>query len=39
LPTWDFLTFEESERLTAHAEGTWRTMIIVALRTGLGRGE
>jgi len=38
-PTWDFLTFEESERLIAHAEGEWRTMIIVALRTGLRRGE
>src|SRR4029077_19627910 len=37
--TFDFLTFEESERLIAHAEGQWRTMIIVALRTGLRRGE
>jgi len=35
----DFLTSEESERLIAHAEGQWRTMIIVALRTGLRRGE
>ena len=35
----DFLTFEESERLVAHAEGQWKTMIIVALRTGLRRGE
>jgi integrase len=35
----DFLTFEESERRIAHAEGEWRTMIIVALRTGLRRGE
>jgi integrase len=39
LPKWDFLTFEESERLIAHAEGEWRTMILVALRTGLRRGE
>jgi integrase len=39
LPDWDFLTFEEAERLIAHAEGMWRTMIIVALRTGLRRGE
>lgn len=39
LPDWDFLTFEESERLIAHAQGTWRTMILVALRTGLRRGE
>jgi integrase len=35
----DFLTFEEAEQLMAHAEGEWRTMIIVALRTGLRRGE
>lgn len=35
----DFLTFDESERLVAHAAGEWRTMIIVALRTGLRRGE
>lgn len=39
LPEWDFLTFEESEQLITHAEGTWRTMILVALRTGLRRGE
>jgi integrase len=39
MPDWDFLTFEESEQLIAHAEGTWRTMILVALRTGLRRGE
>ncbi|HEX3479595.1 MAG TPA: tyrosine-type recombinase/integrase [Kofleriaceae bacterium] len=39
LPDWDFLTFEESEHLIAHADGTWRTMILVALRTGLRRGE
>lgn len=39
LPDWDFLTFEESERLIAHAKGTWCTMILVALRTGLRRGE
>lgn len=39
LPKWDFLTFDEAERLIAHAEGEWRTMILVALRTGLRRGE
>jgi integrase len=39
LPDWDFLTFEEAERLVAHADGVWRTMILVALRTGLRRGE
>jgi integrase len=39
LPDWDFLTFEEAERLIAHAAGAWRTMIVVALHTGLRRGE
>jgi integrase len=35
----DFLTFDDADRLIAHAVGEWRTMIIVALRTGLRRGE
>jgi len=35
----DFLTFEEADRLVAAAEGEWRTMVIVALHTGLRRGE
>lgn len=38
-PKFDFLTFDEADRLVAHAEGEWRTMILVALRTGLRRGE
>jgi integrase len=38
-PKFDFLTFDEADRLIAHAEGEWRTMILVALRTGLRRGE
>ena len=35
----DFLTFEEADRLVAAAEGEWRTMVIVALHTGVRRGE
>jgi integrase len=35
----DFLTFEEADRLVAAAEGEWRTMLLVALHTGLRRGE
>lgn len=34
----DFLTFEEAARLV-EAAGEWRTMVLVALRTGLRRGE
>jgi integrase len=35
----DFLTFEEADRLIAGAEDEWRAMIIIALRTGLRHGE
>jgi integrase len=35
----DFLTFEEAERLLAAADPEWRTMIMVALKTGLRQGE
>jgi integrase len=35
----DFLTFEEAERLVAAAEPEWRMMIVVALKTGLRQGE
>lgn len=38
-PEFDFLTFEEADRLVAAAEDEWRTMIVVALRTGLRQGE
>src|SRR3712207_6932612 len=34
-PEFDFLTFDEAERLVAGAKNEWRTMILVALRTGL----
>ena len=38
-PDFDFFTFEESQRLLDAADGEWRTMILVALRTGLRFGE
>jgi integrase len=39
LVEFDFLTFEEPDRLIAGAEDEWRAMVIVALRTGLRHGE
>ena len=39
-PEFDFLDFEEAERLLAGVEaGAWRTMILVALRSGMRQGE
>ena len=38
-PEFDFLTYEEAERLLKAADGEWRTMILVGLRTGLRFGE
>jgi integrase len=38
-PEFDFLDFEEAERLLAGSDGEWRTMILVALRTGMRQGE
>ena len=38
-PTFDFLTFEEAERLINAAEPEWRTLILLALKTGLRHGE
>ena len=38
-PDFDFLSFEEADRLVAAAEPEWRTMILVALHTGLRIGE
>jgi integrase len=35
----DFFTFDEAKRLVAAADGEWRTMILVALRTGMRIGE
>jgi len=38
-PEFDFLSFEEAERLVAAAEPDWKTMILLALHTGLRLGE
>jgi integrase len=38
-PEFDFLTFEEADRLMAAATGEWCAMITVAVRTGLPLGE
>lgn len=38
-PAFDFLTFEEAERLVAYAEPEWRPVLLVALKTGLRQGE
>jgi len=38
-PDFDFLTFEEAERLGAAADPEWRAMITTGLKTGLRIGE
>ncbi len=38
-PSFDFLTFEEAERLVTSAEPEWRVMILTALKTGMRHGE
>lgn len=38
-PEFDFLDFNEAERLLAAAHGECRTMILTALRTGMRHGE
>lgn len=38
-PEFDFLDFEEAERLLKHADEEWRPMLVVALKTGLRLGE
>ncbi len=38
-PEFDFLSFEEADRLIAAAEPEWKTMILIALHTGLRLGE
>ncbi len=35
----DFLTFEEADRLIGAADGEWRAMIMLASKTGLRQGE
>lgn len=38
-PEFDSLHFEEAERLVKAADGEWKTLILVALRTGMRHGE
>ncbi len=38
-PDFDFLDFDEADRLLKAADGEWRWMILIALRTGLRQGE
>jgi integrase len=38
-PDFDFLSFEEADRLVSTAEPEWKTMVLVALHTGLRLGE
>ncbi|EYF06041.1 tyrosine-type recombinase/integrase [Chondromyces apiculatus] len=38
-PEFDFLTFDEAERLVQGAEPEWRPMVLLALRSGLRQGE
>lgn len=38
-PGFDFLTFEEAERLIDAAEAEWRPLILVAIKAGLREGE
>lgn len=38
-PDFDFLDFDESDRLADAADGEWRAMIQLALRSGLRQGE
>ncbi len=35
----DFLTFEEADRLVAAADPSWRPMVLTAVKTGLRMGE
>lgn len=38
-PAFDFLNFDEADRLSAAADPEWRAMITLALNSGLRRGE
>ncbi|MCP3167704.1 tyrosine-type recombinase/integrase [Myxococcus qinghaiensis] len=38
-PKFDFLSYEEAERLIAASEPEWRPMLLVAIKTGLRQGE
>lgn len=38
-PTFDFFNFEEARRLIEAADPAWRSMLVVALRTGMRQSE
>lgn len=38
-PEFDFLSFDEADRLIEAAEAEWRAMIVVGLKAGLRQGE
>jgi Site-specific recombinase XerD len=38
-PEFDFLGFDEADKLVASGRGEWSTMIFVAIRTGMRQGE
>ncbi|CAM4063886.1 tyrosine-type recombinase/integrase [Corallococcus exiguus] len=38
-PAFDFLTFEEADRLVAVADSEWKPLVLVALKAGLRQGE
>lgn len=38
-PEFDFLSFEEADRLVGGADGEWQAMILLGLRSGLRQGE
>ena len=38
-PAFDFLSFEEAERLVSAVEPGWRPLVLVGLETGLRQGE
>jgi integrase len=38
-PKFDFLSFEDADKLIAAADGQWRNLIALALKTGLRQGE
>jgi integrase len=38
-PAFDFLDFDEADRLVAAADPEWRALLVVALKTGLRQGE
>lgn len=37
--SFDFLNFEEADRMIAAADGEWRCMVLLAIRTGMRLGE